>query len=285
MAFPVFVLINIAQGRTSILPNWRMSRLDRLSPHALHDWTDRQKATRALLPPSLCEKLAAQNTPATLYTVFTGGGPVFPDIVERLTAKAGVPKVTCVYGSTEAEPIAHLDAEGISAADLDAMRDGLGLLVGEPVADIEVRIVDDEIQVAGEHVNGGYLDPRHDAENKVRDGDKVWHRTGDAGRFDADGRLWLLGRTGTDVEINGQPVFPFSIEVAARGWKGVAQCALLEKSAGPCLVIEGNTSHRELWTQNALRLGISDLQVVQKIPMDRRHASKVDRKALQNALG
>jgi hypothetical protein len=78
VAFPVFVLINIAEGRTSILPNWRMSKLARLAPRALHDWIDRQAATRALLPPSLCEKLAMAGRSSGLRTVFTGGGPVFP---------------------------------------------------------------------------------------------------------------------------------------------------------------------------------------------------------------
>jgi acyl-CoA synthetase (AMP-forming)/AMP-acid ligase II len=285
VAFPVFVLINIAEGRTSILPNWRMSRLARLSPDALGHWIDVQKATRALLPPSLCEKLADAPRPASLHTVFTGGGPVFPDIVERLTGGTEGVQVVCVYGSTEAEPIAHLDASEIGAADFGAMRGGEGLLVGRPVADITVRIVENEIQVAGAHVNGGYLDPRHDAGNKLREGDVIWHRTGDAGRFDADGRLWLLGRTGTEVEMAGKPVFPFSVEVAVRGWDGVAQCALVERSAAPCLVIEGDASKRDHWQAMAAELGIADVHFFHKIPMDRRHASKVDRAALMAALG
>jgi long-subunit acyl-CoA synthetase (AMP-forming) len=82
------------------------------------------------------------------------------------------------------------------------------LLAGHPVEDIRLRIVDDEIQVAGAHVNGGYLDPAHDAENKIREGDTVWHRTGDAGALGADGRLWLLGRIGSEVTLGGRRVFP-----------------------------------------------------------------------------
>jgi acyl-CoA synthetase (AMP-forming)/AMP-acid ligase II len=285
VAFPVFVLINIAEGRTSILPNWRMSKLARLAPRALHDWIDRQAATRALLPPSLCEKLAMAGRSSGLRTVFTGGGPVFPDIVNTLTEADGGPKVVCVYGSTEAEPIAHLDAADISAADLDAMTAGAGLLVGPPVDEIRVRIVADEIQVAGAHVNEGYLDPKHDAENKVRDGTTVWHRTGDAGRLDETGRLWLMGRVGSEVAINDTPVFPFAIEVAARGWAGVVQCALTERSGAPCLVVEGDAAQLDVWRKKAAGFGISDVQNLHKIPMDRRHASKVDRVALRRQLG
>jgi long-subunit acyl-CoA synthetase (AMP-forming) len=107
------------------------------------------------------------------------------------------------------------------------------LLAGPPVEEIRVRIVDDEIQVAGAHVNGGYLDPAHDAENKVREGDTVWHRTGDAGSLDADGRLWLLGRIGSEVTLNGRRVFPFSIEVAARAGPGSGNARWSRSRARP----------------------------------------------------
>jgi acyl-coenzyme A synthetase/AMP-(fatty) acid ligase len=284
VAFPVFVLINIAEGRTSILPSWRMPKIATLTPETLHDWIDRQGATRALLPPSLCETLAALPKPETLHTVFTGGGPVFPSIVSQLTDGGNGPAVTCVYGSTEAEPIAHLHASEISKADLDGMTGGKGLLVGKPVDALRLRIVDHEIQVAGAHVNGGYLDPAHDVENKIREGATIWHRTGDAGHLDEAGRLWLSGRIGTEVDIAGAPVFPFAVEVAARGWQGVRQCALVEHSGAPCLAIEGDASMIGTWEGNAADLGIPHVKVLQKIPMDRRHASKVDRKALLTQL-
>jgi acyl-CoA synthetase (AMP-forming)/AMP-acid ligase II len=139
-----------------------------------------------------------------------------------------------------------------------------------------VRIVDHEIQVAGAHVNGGYLDPAHDVENKIREGATIWHRTGDAGHLDEAGRLWLMGRVGSEVAINDTPVFPFAIEVAARGWAGVVQCALTERSGAPCLVVEGDAAQLDVWRKKAAGLGISDVQILHKIPMDRRHASKVD---------
>lgn len=278
VAFPVFVLINIASGRTSILPNWRMSRLAQLEPKTVADWIERQEATRALLPPSVCEKLVESGASKPLRQVFTGGGPVFPDIVAGLQTM-GL-SVTSVYGSTEAEPIAHLPADEVSGDDLKRMTDGEGLLVGQPVAEVTLRIVGDEIQVAGGHVNRGYLDPAHDVENKIREGDAIWHRTGDAGRLNADGRLWLLGRVGSEVRIADHMVYPFSVEVAVRGWDGVRACALVERSGVPCLVIEGDIANESDWRARAEGLGIPDVQILQKIPMDRRHASKVDRHAL-----
>jgi acyl-CoA synthetase (AMP-forming)/AMP-acid ligase II len=188
--------------------------------------------------------------------------------------------VTCVYGSTEAEPIAHLAQADITEADLSAMQNGQGLLVGRPTATTAVRIVDDEILVAGDHVNRGYLDPRHDAENKLTEDGLTWHRTGDAGYMDDAGRLWLLGRIGTDVVLAGRPTFPFAIEVAARQWPGVVGCALIMLKGDPALVLEGNKTELDTWGVAAARLGISHVRHVGAIPMDKRHASKVDRNAL-----
>ncbi len=86
VAFPVFVLINIASGRTSVLPDWKMSRLARLSPARLATRIATQAVTCALLPPALCKTLARAPATPTLHTIFTGGGPVFPDLLDRLAA-------------------------------------------------------------------------------------------------------------------------------------------------------------------------------------------------------
>ena len=50
-------------------------------------------------------------------------------------------RVTVVYGSTEAEPIAPLDWDKVLPADLAAMYAGKGLLVGRPVHQIDLRIM------------------------------------------------------------------------------------------------------------------------------------------------
>ena len=122
--------------------------------------------------------------------------------------------------------------------DREAMANGAGLLAGQPVDDVHVRIDNSEILVTGAHVNKGYLDPARDAETKLRDGDVVWHRTGDAGRLDDNGRLWLLGRHGADVG----GLHPFVVEAAARLWPGVVRTALAEMNGTPVLAIEGDES-------------------------------------------
>jgi acyl-CoA synthetase (AMP-forming)/AMP-acid ligase II len=282
--FPVFVLTALAAGRTSVLPDWRVSQPQAATVAGLAAWLETTGATRALLPPAICETLARGGVPAGLHQVFTGGGPVFPDVLAGMLRARPDLAVTVVYGSTEAEPIATLQANEIAPEDWQAMAAGEGLLAGVPVPGIALRIRDDEIEVAGSHVVAGYLDPARDAETKRREGQVVWHRTGDAGRIDAQGRLWLLGRQGGAVLVDGRRVWPFQIETAARGWPGVRRAALVDRAGQAVLVVEGQGGAED-WALRARALGINDLRIVPRIPMDARHGSKVDRAALLRMLG
>ena len=282
VTFPVFVLINLAAGRASVLPNWRMSRLDHVSPETLAESISKNGLTRALLPPALTSKLAkARSLPPSFSHVFTGGGPVFPDLVDTLLAAHSNLSLTSVYGSTEAEPIAHIDAADVSLADLNVMKQGHGLLVGTPVPEVQLKIVEDEILVSGNHVNKTYLNPEHDLKNKVKDGKTIWHRTGDAGRIDDQGRLWLLGRWSAKVGC----LFPFQIELAARFWSGVENAAVIEINDQPVLAIQGEQEYRQIWIENG-QANFPDVQIIQipKMPLDRRHRSKTDLHALRKIL-
>jgi acyl-CoA synthetase (AMP-forming)/AMP-acid ligase II len=208
-------------------------------------------------------------------SIYTGGGPVFPRLLDALAAAAPNAAVASVYGSTEAEPIALLPAAELSAQDRARLAAGGGLPVGCPVASIALRIVPDrwgtplgpfmreefeqlslprgqagEIVVSGAHVLGSYLDGAGDAETKihVQDGPNttVWHRTGDAGYLDEGGRLWLLGRCAARIDDGGEnavsgntgALYPFTVECAVREMPGVRQAALIAFAGRRVLVLE-----------------------------------------------
>ena len=82
----------------------------------------------------------------------------------------------------------------------------------------------------------------------------------------------------------GKPVFPFSVEVAARQWQGVTECALIAIKGDVTLVIEGDPQQIEAWRIKAAKLNILSIRHVPSIPMDKRHASKIDQSALQRAI-
>jgi acyl-CoA synthetase (AMP-forming)/AMP-acid ligase II len=281
VAFPVFVIVNLGLGITSVLPNWRLTRHDEASPAALAALVRERRVTRLLVPPSICEVLIEGAELAGMTTVFTGGGPVFPDIVERLSQRVPRADIVSVYGSTEAEPIAHQSMRETTAADWSAMRAGAGLLAGPVIPEARVQLLDDEIVVTGEHVNKGYLDRVGDEANKLKRDGEIWHRTGDAGRIDEQGRLWLLGRK----EGRAGKHYPFSIEVAARFWPGVRRVALVPGMNDPVLAVEGDDSYCKQWTRLAEEHGDIRVRPVARIPLDRRHRSKVDYVALKSMTG
>ncbi|MGI9522845.1 MAG: AMP-binding protein [Hyphomicrobiaceae bacterium] len=280
VAFPVFVIANMSLGVTSVLPNWNLKRQDKADPVAIAAHMRRCGVTRALLPPSICERLCQLEELPSLTAIFTGGGPVFPDVTEKLARLLPNADIIAVYGSTEAEPIAHLHVHDITEDDWAAMRSGSGLLAGTPIPEIALKLHDDEIVVSGDHVNKGYLDSRDDTDNKIRIDEEIWHRTGDAGRLDEKGRLWLLGRH--EARVHG--LYPFAVEVAARSWPGVIRTALINLSGRAVLAIEGEPANLEAWQENSRIFDDITVVAVSAIPLDQRHRSKVDYAKLTRQL-
>lgn len=280
VAFPVFVLANLARGTTSVLPNWRLRDPTSAKPDAILRLLEKHRITRALVPPSIAEILATLPQ-VPLQTVMTGGGPVFPDLLRRLQSVLPAESdIISVYGSTEAEPIAWQSARDITATQWRAMETGAGLLAGRPIAAIDLRLINDEILVTGDHVNKGYLGGQGDSENKVSLDGRIWHRTGDAGHLDAEGNLWLRGRLSGKAGNH----YPFEIETPARQWPGVRRAALVALDQKSILAIEGNETHLATWQSAAATLGITEVIVTPKVPLDRRHQSKIDLPALRAYL-
>jgi len=309
---PVFVLANLGSGVTTVVPDADLRRVGAIDAAPVAAQMARLGVTRMVASPAFLARLVehAESTGLrfdTLASVHTGGGPVLPSLLERLRVVAPATRIVAVYGSTEAEPIAEQDWGEVDEADLTRIRGGAGLLAGCPVDEARVRTVDlewgvpagpfsvegfearvtpvgvaGEIVVTGEHVLKGYLDPSRDAETKFRVGDEVWHRTGDLGSFDARGRLWLLGRAGTDVA----GVFPLGVEAALDGTPGLVRSALTADGAGRPLLAVQSDGHLDVGAL-ALRVrsfGIDTVRVVPVIPVDARHNSKVDYPRLQAVL-
>jgi len=279
IAFPMFVVANLAIGLTSVLPDWNFSAHDQVSVYHLKTFIQTHMITRALVPPILCETLANISGPPALRAIFTGGGPVFPDLLKRLNQSYPQADIVSVYGSTEAEPISHAHFKDLTPAHFKKMKTGAGLFAGTPISEISLRLVDEEILVSGDHVNKGYMNGVGDVDNKREIDGQIWHRTGDAGYMDVDG-LWLLGRHAAKTA----GFYPFQVETAARSWPGVSQAALCDMD-GPVLAISGDEPSSGDWQSNASKIGDIDVVNLAHIPMDKRHRSKVDYMALRQAIG
>lgn len=315
---PIFVLANLAAGVTSVIPAADLRRPAAIQARPVLEQLRAERPTRSAGSPAFYARLLAEvgeqpQALAPLSAIYTGGAPVFPRLLERLSiAVASGGRAVAVYGSTEAEPIAHVAWEKISAADRAAMCAGKGLLVGPPVPQLELRIVPDrwgtvlgpwsgaeftrqwlapggggEIVISGEHVLPGYLGGHGDAETKFSVADRRWHRTGDAGWLDAEGRLWLLGRCAARIEDEYGVLYPFAVECAAQEVRGVRRAALLAVEGARWLAIEAAPASQ--LDQSALASitqanHIDRVVMVGTIPVDARHNAKVDYPALRRLL-
>lgn len=147
-----------------------------------------------------------------------------------------------------------------------------------------------EIVVCGDHVLRGYLAGIGDGETKIRVADRIWHRTGDAGWQDVDGRVWLLGRAAEKLPAfpapDGLPreafCYPFAIECALREIFPNIRMAALDWD-GRRTVVVGGVENEEIQSR-ALELGIDRLIYLESLPLDRRHQAKIDYPALREML-
>jgi acyl-CoA synthetase (AMP-forming)/AMP-acid ligase II len=313
VSLPIVVLTNLGNGATSVVPDGGVRRPGAIAPGPVLAQVARAAVRRMTVSPVLAERLVdaagafAPNAHSPLrgVRIVTGGGPVFPDFIASARDQTGA-DVIAVYGSTEAEPIAHLSRDEIGEGEVAKMRSGAGLMAGRPVPETRVRIVPSEyderaraaalataattlpsgtrgeIIVSGGHVVPGYLHGRGDAETKIHVGGTVWHRTGDAGYLDDLGRLWLLGRASAAISDLRGELHPFAVECAARLIILRRRTALVSHRGERILLVAGALEPPE---REALGNGLHWAQLDRiidrvAIPLDKRHNSKVDYRAL-----
>jgi acyl-CoA synthetase (AMP-forming)/AMP-acid ligase II len=314
---PIVLLANLASGVASVVPNADLRYPGAIAPAPVVDQMLRHQVVSSVASPAFFERLArfCEKIGITFPGVrklYTGGAPVFPRLLDRLAGLAPGAEVIALYGSTEAEPIAHVSHKEMDSADRLAMRSGAGLLAGVPVEAIRLRILRDqwgtpigpfskeefdascrgadepgEIVVAGEHVLKGYLHGQGDHETKFRAGEDVWHRTGDAGYLDERGRLWLLGRCSARINDAHGELYPFAVEAAASAHPVVHRSALVCREGKRLLVVEPVyplPADELAELQKALAWSHVEVRQVKHIPVDKRHNAKVDYPALAKML-
>lgn len=311
-ALPVFVLSHMASGVASILPASDVRKPKEIDPVPLLAQIAQNRAHTILASPALVERLARvdeseRSKLASVRDVLTGGGPIFPDIVDAASHAMPNARIHLAYGSTEAEPIVHIVHDQITADDKDATAKGGGLIAGKPTDGTDVAILRDawgmprpsltqaefdalrvaegepgEVVVAGDHVVASYVGGVGNAESKINVAGKIWHRTGDAGAMDAKGRLWLLGRCAYRLK-DDPPLYPLQVEAMARAALGPVSLAAARVEGQAVLVVESGDARTDD-AALAVQFHVDRVLAVRKIPLDRRHQSKVDYASLKALL-
>jgi acyl-CoA synthetase (AMP-forming)/AMP-acid ligase II len=282
--------------------------------------------TSMFASPALLSNLAAYAERNDIHDVglrriVAGGaevpGPLFAQ-VRRMLAPGG--EMYSDYGATEALPVAEIAGADVVEETWPLTERGAGVCVGHPLPGVEVRIIrtDDasiatwadaielapgeigEVVARSPHISPRYFEqPAADAENKIVDGDTTWHRLGDTGYLDREGRLWVCGRRSHRVVTARGTAYPLCCEPVANKHPGVRRSALV-RAEGPdgtvraalCLDLEAGMRNdaavrsqvRALLDRHATSALVDEVHVVERIPVDRRHNAKIDRPAVAAAL-
>jgi long-chain acyl-CoA synthetase len=153
----------------------------------------------------------------------SGAAPLPVELVEPFERKFGG-RLLEGYGLTEAAPV-------VSAHRYSGER-RLGS-VGQPIPGVQVAILDDddralppgevgEVGVRGDNVMLGYYRMPDETARVLRGG---WLHTGDVGRLDAEGYLWIVERKKDLIIRGGFNVYPREVEEVLYAHPGVAEAA------------------------------------------------------------
>ncbi|MER6347385.1 AMP-dependent synthetase/ligase [Streptomyces sp. NPDC001595] len=198
----------------SLLPEDQRALIDEAARVAREHVAYRERGER---PPAELEAAYARQREEILLPMLAAGG------LDRVTwaASASAPMPIDVVRFWAGFGIVIMDAWGLTettgVATTNSPRTGFRLgSVGRPVSSVEVRVAaDGEIEVRGETVFSGYLGEDGSARPAVdEDG---WLRTGDIGRVDDDGYLWLTDRKKEMIITStGKNVSPALVENALK---------------------------------------------------------------------
>jgi O-succinylbenzoic acid--CoA ligase len=202
--------------------------------------------------------------------ILVGGGPVPKESLEEAIGRGAT--VVQTYGLTEAASQVTTLSPGDAERKLGS--------AGRPLLTTHLRIVDEEILVQGPVVAPGLAD------------DDEWLHTGDMGRIDDEGFLYVQGRLDDLIVTGGENVVPDEVEAVLRSHPGVADAAVVAREdadwqqAVTAVVVRsanGQVSEDEL--RSHCGESLADFKVPKRIEfadeLPRNAAGKVVRSALR----
>lgn len=317
---PVFSLYNPALGLTTVIPEMNPSHPSHLNPAYVVIALQRCDVTHSFGSPRLWTKIANYceingfSFPV-LKRVFLAGAPVHPNLLKRVQALLPNGTVYTPYGATEALPIACISAQEVLEETYQQTLAGKGTCVGKLVDGVEVRILPisdeamdslpeevpqgeiGEIVVHATYISKSYLNnPEATQMAKINVNGKIWHRMGDLGYKDSQGRLWFCGRKVERVVTEQKTYYTDCCEAIFNAHEEVFRSALIafnnKGNVFPAMVIEAKQKLSKAGKEDllkALRLyaktcsETADIQyfaIFQNFPVDVRHNAKIHRLTL-----
>jgi len=321
--FPLFALFGPALGMASVVPDMDASRPAEADPQRLFEAFRDYNCTNVFASPALIAKLGRYCvdqglTLTSLRRAISAGAPASNPALERFQrCLPGGVEVLTSYGATECLPVTMLGSREILRETRRLTDQGGGVCVGRPAPGIDVRIVpilDEPIESWSEDlalprgeigeivVYGAVVTPSYYkrpqatklAKIPTENGD-VWHRMGDVGYFDEQGRLWMCGRKGHRVDAKEGTLYTIPCEAVFNTHPAVRRSALVgvirEGKTTPLLCVErvkGATIQNGPLTEELLEIArnhehtraIDIVLYHPSFPVDVRHNAKIFREKL-----
>jgi len=324
----IFALFNPALGVTTIIPDMDPTKSAEINPAHVVEAVQTHGVTNAFGSPTIWKIVAPYCRDhgirlPSLKRVLMAGAPVPPDLIQAMfdDVLSDDADVLTPFGATEAMPLTAMSGREILRETAALTNVGRGMCVGTPLPAVTVRVIevsdapipkwrDDlvlpvgkigEIAVKGPVVTRTYLNrPSKTAAAKIHQGDDVWHRMGDLGYFDQQGRLWFCGRKAHRVTTPLGPMYPVLCEIIFNQHPDVARTALVglgpEGAQQPVLLVEPRPGRfpadvlaRQRFTMELLALGTEHehTRAIEQVdfypeafPTDVRHNVKIQREKL-----
>ncbi|MEO5744242.1 MAG: AMP-binding protein, partial [Terracoccus sp.] len=313
-AFAPFALYGPALGLGSAVPDMDVTAPGTLTATALADAVSAVEGTVVFASPAALRNVVATAhdlTPAHrralagVRLLMSAGAPVPSSLLREVTALLPAAEAHTPYGMTECLPVAD-----ISLTEIEALGAEDGVCVGQPVVGVTVAVsaLDAEGRAVGEPavvagvtgevcVRAAHLKDRYDqlwATERASRRSSGWYRTGDVGHLDDEGRLWVEGRLVHVVTGPDGPVTPVGPEQRIEGLPQVAMAAVVgvgpsatqqtvvvivrSGSAPPSEQRDGLADPDLSAAVRALAgVPVAAVLVARALPVDIRHASKIDR--------
>jgi olefin beta-lactone synthetase len=261
--FPLFALFGPALGMTEVLPEMDFTRPAQADPVKIIAAIERFRVTNMFGSPALINRLGRHGEThgvklSTLRRAISAGAPVPAKVLGRfaklLPANA---QVFTPYGATECLPVASIGSDEILGETRAQTDLGKGVCVGRPVSGLKLKIIritdepiaawsDDlelppgeigEIAVRATQASRAYFNREQStslAKIPTPD-DGFFHRMGDVGWLDEQGRIWFCGRKSHRVITKAGTLFTIPCEAIFNTHPAVFRSALVGVPAdGDC---------------------------------------------------
>ncbi len=223
---PIFALFNPALGMTTVVPEINPSKPATVDPAKIVQAIQQCGVTNSFGSPVLWEKIGAYciengETLPSLKRILMAGASVPPQLMVQFQKVLVKGQVHSPYGATEVLPVSSISDNEVLCETANLTARGKGTCVGRPLPGVEVKIISvsdvpieasvlenpmtqgeiGEIVATGPSVTREYDGlPKATREAKIECEGKIWHRMGDLGYFDSQGRIWFCGRKAERVE-------------------------------------------------------------------------------------